>query len=111
MEGLSNCDEINRKILNNKANDIFIFFYWNTCPHSIAAKSRLKNDKLSYKGYEISKNTEYVLNCLRDGSDKTGFDRNHRTVPIVFYKGKFIGGNSDLNRYLDSQVVREAHLN
>ena len=42
-----------------------------------------------------------LLTILKS-NDKT-FKKNHNTVPIVFYKGEFIGGSDDSKKYFDNE--------
>ena len=37
-----------------------------------------------------------VLDKLNDDPEATGFDPNHKTKPIIFKNGKFLGGCSEL---------------
>ena len=46
--------------------------------------------------HEITK-----LFFLKKESNSTQFNKNHKTRPIIFYKGKFIGGYNDLLQKLN----------
>lgn len=81
--------EIDGKISENKA----IIFSKSYCPHCRAAKAALKEYGSPHEVVE--------LDLVQDGSlmqqylsTKSGV----RTVPQIFVRGKFIGGNSDLQQ-------------
>jgi glutaredoxin len=71
------------------------------CPYCIKVKDLLKNEKVENK----------IVNCdkyLEDPSIKEFFlefirtingEIPHRTFPIVFYKGNFIGGFTDTEKF------------
>ena len=65
----------------------------------------LKDNNLPYKGYQIEKITggiNKLLDKLTITKDLTGYDTNHMTMPIIFHKGRFIGGSSELKSYITS---------
>lgn len=97
------CDKYNNKILLNKKNNLFIIFYSPWCKYSTDAIQLLHNNNKSYKGYNIDKikgGIGELLFCLSDKSNITYYNKNHKTRPIIFYKGKFIGGYDNLKNYL-----------
>lgn len=60
-----------------------------TCPFCIRAKALLDEKGIEYEDHDISHDPE-----RRDQiSASVG---GHRTVPMIFLDGKFIGGNSEL---------------
>lgn len=97
------CDKYNKKIIDNKDNDIFIIFYSDWCGICKATLDFFKENKLSYKGYNIDKidgNLNKLIQCLTKKKDITDFNPTHKTRPVIFKKGKFIGGLSDLKKYV-----------
>lgn len=105
----SNYDKFTDKIIKNKDNDLFIIFYSDWCKYSMKAIDLLKNSKLSFKGYKIDKirgKLERLLHNLQKYANITAFDIKHRTRPIIFYHGRFIGGYSELYHHLlDSKFI------
>lgn len=86
----------------NADKDTYILFFDYYCGYSVAALNFLKNNNLSYKGYEISKSEGGIaslLTYLNNNKDLLGYNPNHTTKPIIFLNGKFIGGFSDLMKY------------
>lgn len=97
-------DKFNRKIFEYKDSDIFILFYSPWCQYSKNAIELLKMKGLPFKGYNIDNikgNIDKILYYLSKNKNATDFDDTHRTRPIIFHKGKFIGGYTDLVKYLD----------
>lgn len=96
------CDKYNKKILENKNNNIFIVFYSSWCPICNSTFNLLKTKNKSYKGYEIDKkgNISILLECLKKNKKITGFNPKHKTRPIIFKNGQFIGGFDNLQKYL-----------
>jgi glutaredoxin len=97
-------DKYNRKIIDNRDNDIFIIFYSPTCPYCIKALDLLKATKKKYKCYNVKGEIEIVHKNLARMASTTGFDVYHRTIPIIFYKGKFIGGYDILTKFLTQMI-------
>lgn len=103
-------DKYNKKILNYKDKNIFIIFYSPECKFCVNAINLLKNNNLSFKGYNINNikgNMKTLLHFFNLEKEITQFDKNHKTKPIIFYKGKFIGGFSDLVLYLNNLKVQK----
>lgn len=97
-------DKFNDKILKNKDRDVFIIFYNEWCGFSRRALDLLREKNLSFKGYQVDKikgKMPRLLDSLISKKNLTNFDENHKTVPIIFKGGNFIGGYEDLVRYLD----------
>jgi glutaredoxin len=93
------------KIVTRK--DCYVFFYSEWCKYSMQALSLLKSSNACYKGYiieDIPTNNgdkmAYLLSVLNNSSSKTNFDPNHKTRPIVFYNGTFVGGFTQLQKKL-----------
>lgn len=96
-----------RKIIKYKTSDTFVVFYRKTCPYSIGALNKLKTNKLSYKGYAVGSvekiNKSKLIENLKNISKDINYNVNHDTFPIIFRKGKFIGGFSELETYLSKK--------
>jgi|LakMenEpi03Aug12_release.lakeMendotaPanAssembly.Ray.scaffolds.fasta_scaffold204820_4 glutaredoxin len=91
------------KILQYKNKNIYIIFYSPWCKYSIDAINLLKSKGLSFKGYNIDKikgEIERLLFYLKQEKDIIKFNENHKTRPIIFHNGKFVGGFTDLELYL-----------
>lgn len=83
-------------ILKNKG---YTIFYSGGCPYSEQAVELLEKKKLSFKGYIVEKhwnNKHELLDIFIKNKNKIAFDVNHRTKPIIFKNGKFIGGYAEL---------------
>jgi glutaredoxin len=92
---------IHNKLLKYK--DVYIIFYSDSCGYSTNALELLRNNKLKYKGYEIENipgGFNFLLSKLKSNKQITNFDENHTTRPIIFYKGKFIGGYTELSNHV-----------
>lgn len=90
------CDKINRKI---RQKGIFVIFYTPDCSFCDGALKYLESNRLPFKGYNINKidgGLSALIDCLKIYATDTLFDQSHKTKPVIFYKGKFIGGYSDL---------------
>lgn len=91
------------KILNYKDDDIFIIFYNDWCQYCKKTFKLLETKKKSCKGYDIDSidgGLEELLKNLTRDKKMTQYDETHKTRPLIFYKGKFIGGYSDLVSFL-----------
>lgn len=96
-------DKVNKKIQQYKNSDLFIVFYNDWCSFSKRALELLERKKISFKAYDIDNigGIDKVLTYLKKEKDLTNFDVNHKTRPIIFYKGKFIGGYSELSSFIE----------
>lgn len=106
----NNYDKYNKKILDYKDTNIFIIFYSPHCRFCINAMKLLKDNNLSFKSYNINhiKNgLQRLLHYLNTHKIITQFNEKHKTIPIIFYNGKFIGGFSDLALYLDKSRAHQ----
>ena len=91
--------KITDKIIKYKDKDIYIIFFNYNCGCSIMALKLLKEQKKCFKGYNtenIEGNIKRVLQDLKNNHHKIKFRLDHSTIPIIFYKGKFIGGYDDI---------------
>lgn len=96
-------DKFSRKVLENS--DKFIIFYSDWCRFSMDAIELLKKSGKPFKGYKIDGikgGMDRILASFNNNKDKLEFDTTHRTRPIVFYKGKFIGGFTELKKLIES---------
>lgn len=97
------CDKFNKKIDKYKSDAVYIIFYNSWCGYCHEAFDYLKTKKKNFKGYDIDNikgGIERILKCLNLNKDNTGFNPEHKTRPIIFYEGRFIGGFSDLQKVL-----------
>ena len=101
------CNKYIAKIKKYINDDIYIVFFMDRsrCFYSRSAINLLKDRGLSYKGYEIDRKNDKLpelLECLRNNEDDIEFNEYHRTLPIIYHKGIFIGGFTDLQKRLDN---------
>lgn len=95
-------DKITSKIMEN--DDYFVIFYNDWCGFSMNAIELLKEHNCSFKGYNIDKicgKMDSLLISLLRTKKITNYDPKHKTRPIIFHKGKFVGGYTELQIYLD----------
>lgn len=92
-----NCSYCSQRILDCHINKKgFVVFMKPTCPYSINTMKTIINLNENYVFYDINDDScKYVKKILQKYLNKSSF-----TVPQVFYNGKYIGGNDDLQRYL-----------
>ena len=98
-------DKYNKKILLYKNQDIYIIFYSPTCKYSMNAIDLLKHKKKSLKGYNVDKikgGFYRLLDYLDKGNKYTGYLSTHKTKPVIFHNGRFIGGFTELKTYLNT---------
>ena len=99
---MSNDHTIINKILQAEP-DTFVIFFVYECPYCQRTLELLRTNKCKYKGYninDIAGGMPKLLKILNDNAELIQFDKNHRTKPIIFLNSKFIGGYSDLVKYL-----------
>lgn len=84
-------------------NDYYIVFGLSTCGYCLETKNFLNNNNIKYKYYLIDNFKELFFRVLIEASDiypELNINNTHKTVPVIFYKKKFIGGYTDLiNKY------------
>ena len=93
------------KVLKHK--DKIVIFYSPSCSYSSKALelARQTND-IDHRFYDIDGIPDNIktLNKIFTNKKKLiNFNPNHMTKPIVFYKGKFIGGYNELNIKLNNR--------
>ena len=96
-------NKFTKKILDNS--DKYIIFYSDWCGYSINAIKLLQNNNLKFKGYKIDKidgDINFLIQKLLE-EPQLNFDKNHKTRPIIFYKGKFLGGYSELQNFVSKK--------
>lgn len=93
-------DKYTKKIIKYSNDNMFIIFYNEWCGYSMRAIDLLKNKKQSFKGYKID-DMKKILYFLNESSNITNFNKKHKTRPMIFKNGKFIGGLKELNKYLN----------
>ena len=89
-------------IMYNNPNT-FIIFFTPECNYCKKALSLLRNNNVSFKSYNInliSGGLPNLLAILNRNSHFINFNPAHRTKPIIFYNGKYIGGYSELEQML-----------
>jgi len=92
----TNVKKIYSKIKND--ND-YIIFGLSHCIYCKKTIEFLQNNYISYKYYLIDDFKDlFFKNFIKLGSEYKSLDINlkHNTVPVIFYKKKFIGGYTDL---------------
>tara|TARA_S200000501_G_C20554903_1_gene626142 strand:+ start:398 stop:688 length:291 start_codon:yes stop_codon:yes gene_type:complete len=89
--------KFSKKIKKNS--DIYVIFYSDWCGYSMEAIKYLKKNKIPFKGYKIDKikgKLDQLLTELRRDKHVHNFDIDHKTRPIIFKKGVFLGGYDKL---------------
>lgn len=98
----SKVDKLYQKINND--NKSIIIFGLSYCVYCKKTLELLKKNKISYKYYSIDKYFNLFFNVLIEVSKiYPNFQINpkHKTVPVIFYKKKFIGGFTELSKLLN----------
>lgn len=100
-KNLSNVETLYNKINNNTH---YVVFGLSTCIFCRKTIELLKSKNIKYKFYNIDDiynlffktfiNMAYIYPNLN-------IDPTHKTVPIIFYKKKFIGGFTNLNNLIN----------
>lgn len=98
-------DKYNKKINFYKNYDIYVIFYSPKCKYSVNALDLLKHKNKSFKGYNVDRipgGFGKLLNYLNNNRQMTNFLETHKTKPIIFHRGKFVGGFIELKSYLNN---------
>ena len=85
--------------------DTFVIFFDYNCPYSMNAIELLKSSNSRFKGYNINNingSMRSLLNTLNSTKHYTNFDPRHRTKPIIFLNGQYVGGYDQLRELLYS---------
>ena len=100
----------NTNMPQNYFNKKIVVYGRNTCPYCIGILDYFKekpllNKKVIFIDIEAEPSSFFnktnLMNILK--SNEKTFIKNHTTVPIVFYKGEFIGGSDDSKKYFDNE--------
>jgi glutaredoxin len=86
-----------------KHNDKLVIFYSDWCPYSRSAIDFAKKKKLDYRAYDIDSITDgfnIIRNLFISKKNEINFNPEHKTRPMIFYKGKFIGGYNETIKLL-----------
>ena len=95
----SKVDKLYKKISNDKKE--VIIFGLSYCEYCKKTLELLKKKKISYKYYTIDKYFNIFFNVLNEVLKlypNLGIDPNHKTVPVIFLKKKFIGGYTEFRK-------------
>lgn len=93
----TNVDTMYNKINNNTH---FVVFGLSTCIFCHKTIELLKSKNIKYKFYNIDEIYNLFFKTFNDLAHEypnLDIDPTHITVPIIFYKKKFIGGFTNLN--------------
>lgn len=98
----SKVDKLYKKILNDKKE--VIIFGLSYCEYCKKTLELLKKNKTSYKYYTIDKYYNIFFNVLNEVLKlypNLGINPNHKTVPVIFLKKKFIGGYTEFRKIFE----------
>ena len=100
-------DKYTRKIVEYKDKDIYIVFYSDTCPYSLKAIELLRRSGKEFKGYRIENRNMMndILDKLTNTRNLTNYDVSHKTKPIIFHKGEFKGGYTELTNIIEDPSI------
>ncbi len=88
-----------------KHNDKIVIFYSPWCSYSTQAIELARQTKdIQHRTYDIDRvpgNINTLCEIFTKKKELTNYDPNHTTRPIIFYKGKFIGGYNELQKILN----------
>lgn len=95
--------------ITDAPSDTYIIFYSPGCYYSDLALGLLRKSKVKYKGYVIEKipnveNLQQMLTVFERNSPLVGFDPGHKTKPIIFFNGQFLGGYTELREKIDKKI-------
>lgn len=99
-----NKENIVIKKIKNIDKDTFVIFFSYGCYYSEKALEILRKNKLPYKGYDINKingRMDKILKIFNDNKLLLNFNSEHRTKPIIFLNGNFLGGMTELDNYIN----------
>ena len=101
MEQKQKLSKYIKAILNNDVD--YVIFYSDWCCYSMNAINLLKSKKVKFAGYIIDgldKSMSELLDDFIKNKELLDFDVKHRTRPIIFKNGKFLGGYTELKKDL-----------
>jgi glutaredoxin len=77
-----------------RATDEYTIYGLDGCPHSEAAIEKLTERGVQYKAYYVIRDLGMSKKNLQDILLRhTDLSKDHKTWPVVYKNGKFIGGN------------------
>lgn len=84
-------------IIEPNSNIQWIIYGGENCPHCINSKKTLELLQIQYIYYDIGKkeNGDF-LKFFNYFHEKEIIPKEHRTIPVIFHYGKFIGGYTQL---------------
>ena len=97
----SKVKKLYKKITNE--NKEIVMFGLSDCIYCKKTLQLLKKNKITYKYYSIDDYFNLFFKVLVEVAKYfPNFEINidHKTVPVIFYKGKFIGGFTEISQYL-----------
>jgi glutaredoxin len=83
----------------HKHSDKIVIFYSPWCAYSQKALELAKIKNVEYRAYDIgaiTQDIDILLEHFRQDYPELGVTSTHKTRPIVFVDGKFIGGYSHI---------------
>lgn len=98
----SNIKKLYDKINNDSH---FVIFGISNCKFCKETIKLLTNKNIKYKYYLIDDYFEIFFEILNNLSIKyknLKIDTKHKTVPVIFFSNKFIGGYTNLKKILDN---------
>jgi glutaredoxin len=99
----SKVEKLYKKISNDKKK--VVFFGLSYCEFCKKTIELLQKKKITYKYYQIDNYYNIFFNVLTEVSKlypNIGINLNHKTVPIIFVKKKFIGGFTNLEKKINN---------
>lgn len=93
-----------KKLYSKVNNNYFVVFGLSTCIFCKNTLKLLKDNNIKYKYYLIDNFYNLFFKTFIDLSDKypeLNIDSTHKTVPVIFYNGKFIGGYTNLKQIIN----------
>ncbi|CAI2358585.1 Hypothetical protein MVR_LOCUS292 [uncultured virus] len=96
----SQLDQLILDKINSADDDTFAIFYIEGCPYCLGAFDYLQDNNLKFKAYDVNKinGGKSRLLDLFNKTPSLQFDRRHKTVPLIFVQGKFVGGLKELKQ-------------
>ena len=80
-----------------RSSDLYTIYALDGCPHSEAAITKVTTRGLQHKVYYVSQDLGMTKGELQAFlSQHTDIDKRHKTWPVVFKEGRFLGGNDSL---------------
>ena len=94
-------DQIIKKIYTNP--NTFLVFGIESCKYCKNSIQILTEKNLPFKYYSLDKYYDFFLNILERITNldiELNIDPNHKTFPIIFYNGKYVGGSDKLKKLI-----------